>query len=207
MAVEVAAVLGTRVRGSHLGQRSCANATKGRTYERKRSDQNIAQSTCEEGVVHIWHLDEVYVKINGQMHYLWRAVDHEGEVLESFVTKDRDKAAALKFIKKAMRRHGRTRAIVTDRLRSYGAALKEMGAADLQETGRHLNNRAENSHLPFRRRERAMSRFRRMKTLQKFTSVHASVHNPFSQERHLVSREIYRQRRSVALAAWRSVMA
>jgi len=154
-----------------------------------------------------WHLDEVYVKINGEMHYLWRAVDHEGEVLESFVTKERDKAAALKFIKKAMKRHGRPKAIVTDGLHSYGAALKEIGAADRQETGRHLNNRAENSHLPFRRRERAMNRFRRMKTLQKFASVHASVHNHFSQERHLVSRKIYKQRRAAALAAWRGVMA
>ena len=153
-----------------------------------------------------WHLDEVYVKINGQMRYLWRAVDHEGEVLESFVTTTRDKAAALKFIKKAMKRHGCPQAIVTDKLRSYAAALKEIGAADLQETGRRLNNRAENSHLPFRRRERAMLRFRRMKTLQKFTSVHASVHNHFSQERHLISRDLYRQRRSAALAEWRKVM-
>ena len=124
-----------------------------------------------------WHLDEMFVRINGEQKYLWRAVDHEGEVLESFVTETRDKAAALKFIKKAMKRHGRPKAIVTDKLRSYGAALKEIGAEDLQETGRRLNNRAENSHLPFRRRERAMQRFRRMKTLQKFASVHASVHN------------------------------
>jgi putative transposase len=154
-----------------------------------------------------WHLDEVYVKINGQMKYLWRAVDHEGEVLESYVTTTRDKAAALKFIKKAMKRHGRTKAIVTDGLRSYSAALKEIGAADLQETGRWLNNRVENSHLPLRRRERAMLRFRRMKTLQKFASVHASVHNLFNQERHLVSRTIYKQRREAALAEWREVMA
>src|SRR5664279_1688565 len=153
-----------------------------------------------------WHLDEVYVKINGEMRYLWRAVDHEGEVLESYVTKERDKAAAMTFIKKALKRHGRPRAIVTDGLRSYGAALKEIGAADRQETARWINNRAENSHLPFRRRERAMARFRRMKTLQKFTSVHASVHNHFAQERHLVSRQIYRERRAAALAAWRSVM-
>jgi putative transposase len=153
-----------------------------------------------------WHLDEVYVKINGEMRYLWRAVDHEGEVLESFVTKQRDKAAALKFIKKAMKRHGRAGTIVTDVLRSYGAALKEIGAADRQETGRWLNNRVENSHLPFRRRERPMLRFRRMKTLQKFASVHGSVHNHFQQERHLVSREIYREGRSTALAEWRAVM-
>ena len=153
-----------------------------------------------------WHLDEVYVKINGEMRYLWRAVDHEGEVLESFVTKKRDKAAALRFIRKIMKRHGRPRAIVTDRLRSYGGALKETGGSRLQETGRWLNNRAENSHQPFRRRERAMVRFRRMKTLQKFVAVHAQLHNHFNQERHLVSREIYRQRRSSALAEWRSIM-
>ena len=153
-----------------------------------------------------WHLDEMFVRINGKQKYLWRAVDHEGEVLESYVTETRDKATALKFIKKAMKRHGRTKAIVTDKLRSYGAALKEIGAADLQETGRRLNNRAENSHLPFRRRERAMQRFRRMKTLQKFASVHASVHNHFSQERHLVSREEYRKRRSAALAEWKQLV-
>ncbi len=97
-----------------------------------------------------WHLDEMFVKINGELYYLWRAVDHEGEVLESFVTKTRNKKAALKFLKKTMRKHGRPEVIVTDLLRSYGAALKEIGAAGRQETGRCLNNRAENSHLPFR---------------------------------------------------------
>jgi len=155
---------------------------------RRKRVQHMRQFTHRR-----WHLDEVYVKINGEMFYLWRAVDHEGEVLESFVTKTRDKPAALKFIKKAMKRHGRPKVIVTDGLRSYGAALKEIGAADRQETGRYLNNRVENSHLPFRRRERAMTRFRWMKTLQKFSSAHGSLHNHFSQERHLVSREIYRR--------------
>lgn len=153
-----------------------------------------------------WHLDEVYVRINGEMRYLWRAVDHEGEVLESLVSKTRDKPAALKFIKRMMKRHGRPQAIVTDGLRSYGAALKEIGNVDRQEQGRWKNNRAENSHLPFRRRERAMLRFRRMKTLQKIASVHGSVHNHFNQERHLVSRGVYKQRRSAALAEWQSVM-
>jgi putative transposase len=104
--------------------------------------------------------DEVYVKINGQMRYLWRAVDHEGEVLESFATVERDKAAALTFMKKLMKRHGRPQTVVTDGLRSYGAAMKEIGNQDRQEVGRWLNNRAENSHQPFRRRERAMLRFR-----------------------------------------------
>lgn len=154
-----------------------------------------------------WHLDEMYVRINGEIRYLWRAVDHEGEVLESFVTKERDKAAALKFIKRALKRHGRTMAVVTDGLRSYGAALNEIGARHLQETGRWKNNVVENSHQPLRRRERAMSRFRRMKTLQKFASVHGSVHNHFAQERHLVSRKIYKERRAAALAAWRAVLA
>ena len=135
-----------------------------------------------------WHLDEMFVRINGKQKYLWRAVDHEGEVLESFVTETRDKAAALKFIKKAMKRHGRAREIVTDGLRSYGAALKALNAKSLQApVKRWKNNRAENSHLPFRRRERAMIRFRRMKTLQKFVALHASVHNHFAQERHLIS--------------------
>jgi putative transposase len=150
-----------------------------------------------------WHLDEVFVKINGERHYLWRAVDHEGEVLENFVTKTRDKKAALKFLKKTMRQYGRPDVIVTDRLRSYGAALRDIGAADRQETGRWLNNRAENSHLPFRRRERAMLRFRRMRTLQKFASVHASVLNHFNSERRLYSRANFKLNRAAALAEWR----
>ncbi len=128
-----------------------------------------------------WHLDEVFVKINGETHYLWRTVDHGGEVLESFVTKRRHRKAALKFLRKTMKRHGKGEVLVTDQLRSYGAAMKEIGNAVRQETGRWLNNRGENSHQPFRRRERAMLRFRRMKTLQKFVAVHASVQNHFNQ--------------------------
>jgi len=152
-----------------------------------------------------WHLDEMFVKINGERHYLWRAVDHEGEVLESFVTKTRDKKAALKFLKKAMRKHGCPEVMVTDLLRSYGAALKEIGAEHRQETGRWLNNRAENSHLPFRRRERAMLRFRRMRSLQKFASVHASVYNHFNQERSLSTRTNFKLNRAAALAEWRGL--
>ena len=120
-----------------------------------------------------WHLDEVFVKINGETRYLWRAVDHEGEILESYVTKRRDRKAALKFLRKTMKRIGPPHVIVTDLLRSYGAAMKVIGNADRQETGRWLNNRAENSHLPFRRRERAMSRLRKMQTPQKFVAVHS----------------------------------
>lgn len=154
-----------------------------------------------------WHLDEMYVKMNGEMVYLWRAVDHEGEVLESFVTKKRDKSAALTFMKKALKRHGQVEKMVTDGLRSYPAAMRELGNQDRREMGRWLNNRAENSHLPFRRRERAMQRFRRMKTLQKFASVHASFHNHFNSQRHLVDRETYKARRSAALAEWQNLTA
>ncbi len=154
-----------------------------------------------------WHLDEVFVKINGQTHYLWRAVDHEGEILETFVTKSRDKKAALKFLKKAMRKHGRPEGIVTDRLRSYGAALRVLGSEDRQQTGRWEDNRAENSHLPFRRRERAMLRFRRMRSLQKFAAVHASVSNHFNQERSLSARSLFKRNRTAALAEWRGLCA
>jgi putative transposase len=154
-----------------------------------------------------WHLDEVFVRINGETHYLWRAVDHEGEVLEVFVTKRRDRRAALQFLKRVMRRHGKPKVIVTDRLRSYRAAMNVIGNGADQECGRWLNNRAENSHQPFRRRERAMSKFRDVKTLQKFASVHASLHNHFNQERHLNRREAFKKNRTAALAEWRQLAA
>ena len=154
-----------------------------------------------------WHLDEVFVKINGEMHYLWRAVDHEGEVLEVFVTKHRDRQAALAFLKRTMKRYGRPRAIVTDRLRSYRAAMNVIGNAADQECGRWLNNRADNSHQPFRRREGAMSRFRDVKTLPKFSAGHASIHNHFNQDRHLNRRDIFKQNRAAALAEWRQLAA
>ena len=154
-----------------------------------------------------WHLDEVFVKINGETHYLWRAVDHEGEVLESYVTKRRDREAALIFLKKIMKRHGQPRAIVTDRLRSYRAAMKIIGNESTQEVGRWKNNRCENSHLPFRRREYAMSKFRRMRSLQKFVSIHASVFNHFNKERHINSRKIFKLQREAALAEWQQLCA
>lgn len=147
------------------------------------------------------------MKINGETHYLWRAVDHEGEILESYVTKKRDKAAALSFLKKALKHHGKAEVIVTDGLRSYPAAMRDLGIEDHREMGRWLNNRAENSHLPFRRRERAMLRFRQMKSLQKFASVHANVHNHFNSDRHLIDRQTYKVKRSAALAEWQNLMA
>jgi putative transposase len=152
-----------------------------------------------------WHLDEVFVKVNGVRHYMWRAVDHEGEVLESYVTKRRDRKAALKFLRKSLRRYGSPQSIVTDNLRSYGAAMIDIGNAEKQQTGRWLNNRIENSHLPFRRRERAMLRFRQIRCLQKFAAVHSSVHNHFNQERHHYSRGNFKTLRAAALAEWRQL--
>ena len=154
-----------------------------------------------------WHLDEVFVRINGKTHYLWRAVDHEGEVLEVLATKRRDREAALEFLKQAMKRYGRPASIVTDRLRSYGAAMKDIGVEDRQLCGQWLNNRAENSHQPFRRREGAMARFRDIKTLQKLASVHASIHNHFNHQRHLNRRDIFKQARAAALVEWQQLAA
>jgi putative transposase len=137
-----------------------------------------------------WHLDEVFRKEKGVQHSPWAAVAHEGEVLEAFGSKTRDKAAALKFLRKLMKRHGRAEELVTDRLMSSGDALQEIGAEDLQVTDRCVNNRVEDSHQPFRRRERAMLRFRRMHSLQLFASVRSSVHNLFNTERGLSSRAV-----------------
>ena len=143
----------------------------------------------------------------GTVEWGAHAVDHEGEGVEVFATKRRDRRAALKFLKRAMKRYGGPEVIVTGRLRSYGAAMKDIGAEDRQRCGRWLNNRAENSHQPFRRREGAMARFRDVKTLQKFAAAHASIHNHFNRERHLYSRENFKLKRSAALAEWRQLAA
>jgi putative transposase len=149
----------------------------------------------------------VFVKINGKTYYLWRAVDHEGEVLEVFVTKRRDRRSALKFLKRPMKRFGGPRTIVTGQLRSYGAATRAIGIFDLQECGRWLNNRAENSHQPFRRREGAMAKFRDLKTLENFSAVDASIHNHFNLGRHFFRRETFKQNRSTGMAEWRQLAA
>ena len=154
-----------------------------------------------------WHLDEVFVKINGETHYLWRAVDHEGEVLECFVSGRLDRKAAMVFLKKIMKRYGKPQEIVTDRLRTYRAALKIIGNEAVQDVGRWKNNRCENSHLPFRRREQAMLQFRRPRSLQKFVSIHSSIYNHFNHERHLSNRETFKLRRNAALAEWQQLSA
>ena len=154
-----------------------------------------------------WHLDEVFVKINGETHYLWQAVDHEGEVLETFVSKHRDRKAALDFLKRILKKYGAPKVIVTDRLKSYRAAIKISGNESSQEVGRWKNNRCENSHLPFRRREYAMLKFRRIRSLQKSVSIHASIFNHFNKERHLNSRDRYKVQRDAALVEWQQLCA
>lgn len=154
-----------------------------------------------------WHIDEVFVKINGKTYYLWRAIDHEGTVLDCYVTKKRDRKAAVKILKKLMSRHGRPKEIVTDELPSYGAALKELNTQNLQETGQYKNNQVENSHLHFRRRERGMNKFRSMGSLQKFTSIQSMFHNHFNHQRHLEKRENFKNLRQNSVEAWHEIYA
>ena len=132
-----------------------------------------------------WHLDEVFVKINGDPIICGALLITRGQVLEVFATKRWDRKAALKFLRRAIKGYGRPTAIVTDRLRSYRAAMNIIGNAAVQECGHWLTNRAENSHQPFRRRQRAMSKFRYIKTRQKFASIQASIHNHLNRDRHI----------------------
>jgi len=152
-----------------------------------------------------WHVDEVFVKINGKTHYLWRAIDHEGVVIDCYVSTKRNTKAALKFLRKSIRRYGFPKEIVTDKLKSYGAALRKLDAAHLQRTGRYTNNMVENSHLPFRRRERGMNRFRLANSLQKFVSIHAVFHNHFNNQRNLNNREDYKNLRDISLSQWNEI--
>jgi putative transposase len=155
-----------------------------------------------------WHLDEMVVSIAGRQLYMWRAVDSEGEVLEILVQPQRAKAAAVRLLRKLLRRQGIVPTlIVTDKLRSYGAALREIGFSGSHEQGLRANNRAENSHQPLRRRERKMQGFKSAKSAQRFVSIHAAVYNTFNVQRHLVSRPVHRQFRTAAHKAWSDAIA
>jgi putative transposase len=156
----------------------------------------------------IWNLDEDYLKIDGRMVYLWRAVDAEGEVLDVLVQTRRNKRAALKLMRKLMKKYGFVPdKFVTDDLRSYGAAAGHLGISNRHERGRWRNNRAENSHQPTRRRERKMQGFKSVGSAQRFLSVHAAAHNTFNVQRHLTSARTHRAFRASALQTWREVVA
>src|SRR3981081_1846698 len=146
-----------------------------------------------------WHLDEMVVLINGQRMYLWRAVDSEGEVLDILVQRGRDKTAAINQLRKLM--------IVTDKLRSYGAALRELGFTGRHDQGLLANNRAENSHQPLQRRERKMQGFKSARSAQRFVSTHAAVYNTFNVQRHLIRRPTLRRVRREAMEVWNAAIA
>jgi putative transposase len=155
-----------------------------------------------------WHLDEVFVRIAGKRTYLWRAVDDEGEVLEVLAQSRRNKRAALKLMRKLLKKQGYIPdAIVTDKLGSYSAALRGLGLIHLHVTGGRLNNRAEVSHQPMRRRERRMGRFKSPGSMQRFLSTHDAIYNHFNLQRHLNSRPILRQMRACAAADWHQIVA
>jgi len=148
-------------------------------------------------------IDEVFVKINGKQHYLWRAVDQDGEVVDVFLQRKRDGAAAKRFFKRLLRSHGgEPRKIVTDKLRSYGVAHHELMQDVIHDNSQYANNRAEQSHEPTRVRERVMRRFKSTGQAQRFLGAHAAVYNLFNLGRHLVRTEHYRNLREGAFAEW-----
>ena len=173
----------------------------GATYANRSRKRRPRPSDCR-------HLDEVFLNIGGKIVYLWRAVDDEGEVLDILVQSKRDRKAALKLLRNLVKRLGYVPdAIVTDRLRSYGAALRDLGLANRHVTGGRVNNRAEVSHQPTRRPERQQFRFKSPRSVQRFLSTHAAIANLFNVQRHLISRRTLKVFRPAAVADWREIMA
>ena len=150
-----------------------------------------------------FYIDEVFVKINGKQHYLWRAVDQDGEVVDVYLRAKRDGAAAKRFFKRLFRSHGsEPRKIVADKLRSYGVAHRELIPGTIHSTQQYENNRAEQSHEATRVRERGMRRFKSFKQAQRFLGAHAAVSNLFNLGRHLVRAQHYRDLRVSAFSEW-----
>uniref|UniRef100_UPI003B525B65 IS6 family transposase n=1 Tax=Roseovarius indicus TaxID=540747 RepID=UPI003B525B65 len=173
----------------------------GATYANRSRKRRPRPSDCR-------HLDEVFLNIGGKIVYLWRAVDDEGEVHDIQVQWKRDRKAALKLLRNLVKRLGYVPdAIVTDRLRSYGAALRDLGLANRHVTGGRVNNRAEVSHQPTRRPERQQFRFKSPRSVQRFLSTHAAIANLFNVQRHLISRRTLKVFRPAAVADWREIMA
>ena len=168
----------------------------GRIYARRLKSRH-------KGYGDTFYIDEVYVKINGKKQYLWRAVDQEGEVVDVFLQSRRDGAAAKRFFKRLLRRHGGApREIVTDKLRSYGVAQRVLIPETIHVTSQYANNRAELSHQPTGVRERGMRRFKSTAQAQRFLTIHAAVYNLFNLGRHLVSAEHYRGLMTDAFGQW-----
>ena len=154
-----------------------------------------------------FYIDEVFIKIDGKQHYLWRAVDQDGEVVDVYLQKRRDGDTAKRFFKRLLRKHrDEPRKIVTDKLRSYGVAHRELIPDTIHDTSQYANNRAELSHQPTRVREHGMRRFKSVVQAQRFLGVHAAVYNLFNLGRHLISANHYRSSRSRAFASWISVV-
>src|SRR5438309_10202758 len=154
------------------------------------------------------HLDEMVVRIAGKRMYLWRAVDHQGEVLDMLVQRRRDKWAAVRLMRKLLKKPAFTpKLLTTDKLGSYGSDFGHLHLTCRHEQGLRKNNRAENSHQAVRRRERKMQRFKSARSAQRFLSVHAAVHNTFNLQRHLISRSTLRAFRAEAAAQWQSAVA
>jgi putative transposase len=155
-----------------------------------------------------WHLDEMVVRFAGKRMYLWRAVDHEGEFLDMLVQPRRDKRAALRLMRKLLRKQGFVpKLLTTDKLGSYGSAFRHLRLTCPHEQGLRANNRAENSHQVVRRRERKMQRFKSAGSAQRFLNMHAAVHNTFNLQRHLISRSTLRAFRAEATARWQGAVA
>ena len=161
-----------------------------------------------QGFGDTFYIDEVFVKICGIQHYLWRAVDQDGEIVDVFLQRRRDGKAAKRFFKRLLKTHRQSpRTIVTDKLKSYGVAHRELIPETIHDTSQYSNNRAELSHQPTRVRERVMRRFKSIDQAQRFVNVHAAVHNLFNLGRHLVSANNYRMFRSRAFASWNCAVA
>jgi putative transposase len=161
-----------------------------------------------QGYGDTFFIDEVFIKIDGKQHYLWRAVDQDGEIVDVLLQKRRDGAAAKRFFKRLLKKHrDEPRKIVTDKLRSYGVAHRELIPDTIHDTSQYANNRAELSHQPTRVRERGMRRFKSIIQAQRFLGVHSVVYNLFNLGRHLTSARHYRIFRLRAFASWESAVA
>ena len=150
-----------------------------------------------------WHLDEVFIKINGERKYLWRAVDADGNVLDILVQNRRNKAAARRFFRRLMKKtRAVPRVVVTDQLRSYGAAHREVMPSVEHRQSKYLNNRAENSHQPTRQREHALKGFRSVGGAQRFLSAFSGISSHFRPRRHLMTASGYRAEMTVRFVIW-----